>query len=160
MFVPNVQPMPHFFLIVELNGYNETLLLIDEKGKIREVPAREFLVDIKRRLLFLETSPADDPLSHIVLDLDSGKTVFQGVEEDVYSWYHLDSVLFFTAARAAGLQSEDRTTGYFYDATKKTVRSRSLTPKMWSRAEPVERDFDPRRYQDCTSEERRYGLER
>lgn len=35
LFVPSTQPMPHFFLVVELNGYDGKLLLIDEKGMMR-----------------------------------------------------------------------------------------------------------------------------
>jgi hypothetical protein len=48
-------------------------------------------------------------------------------------------------------------TGYSYDRITAAVTPRPLSPEIWSRAEPVELDFDPRLYQDCTAEERSYG---
>src|SRR6202035_2684517 len=101
LFVPPTQPMPRFFLVVELNGYDGKLILVDGKGKVREVPGGAYLVDFQRRLL-LSRSFADLPPSLAVLDLDDGKTVFQGVQKEIYNWYRLDSDLFFTATRAAG----------------------------------------------------------
>jgi hypothetical protein len=49
---------------------------------------------------------------------------------------------------------EDRTTGYFYNAPRKTIMPRPLTLRMWSRA--AKWDFDPSWYLNCTSEERKY----
>jgi hypothetical protein len=158
LFVPSTQPMPHFFLLVEHNGYSETLLLIDEKGKIREVPGGWYFVDFKRRLLFSLVNGEDPAVAFVVLDLDSGKTIFQENERKATHWYRLDSNLLFTTGTDE--TPEVRTTGYIYDAAKKTVTPQPLTPEMWARIEPVPLDFDPRWYQDCTSEERRYGLER
>jgi hypothetical protein len=157
LFVPSTQPMRRFFLAVELNGYDGKLLIIDGKGTIREVPGGAFLHDHERRLLFSESFSDAGP-ALVVLDLDSGKTLFQAEKPGSYHWYRLGSDLFFTTStRAKGHgPAEDRATGYSYDAAKRTVVPRVLTPEIWSRAEPVERDFDPRWYQDCTSEERRY----
>jgi hypothetical protein len=155
LFVPSHQPSRELFLIVELKNYDGNLLLIDKKGTLRQVPGGSYFVDLPHRLLF-SRSFSDVPPFLAVIELDTGKTVFQGINEEIVRWYRIGADLFLIKAN---LEGPVRQTGYFFDFATKIFQTRKVTPEMWSRAEPVDNDFDPRWYQDCTSEPRWVGPE-
>jgi hypothetical protein len=150
LFVPHWQPSRELFLIAELKNYDGNLLLIDKKGSLRQVPGGAYFVDLPHRLLF-SLSYSDVAPSLAVIELDTGKTVFQGIDVEIVHWYRLGSGLFFIHANKSGPVRE---TGHFFDFAKKTFQLRKVTPEMWSKAEPVDYDFMSGWYQDCTSEPR------
>lgn len=93
----------------------------------------------------------------VVFDLKEGRTVYSSDRIPyIHQWYVKDGVYFFTESEwirsNPGTATEKVGIAHFYDFKIQQIISKEITAAQIAAAKKLSWDFDPRKYEDCSTE--------
>lgn len=146
-------PAP-YFAVVKNGNYDGHLYFINESGKVEDLMGGFYFITNDKRYLFSQYAPDGTGLA--VFDLITGRTVYPSNKIPyIHHWYVKDGAYFFAESEwirsNLGRATEKPEIAHFYDFNKKEIISKDITADDLAAAEKLEYDFDPREYENCTT---------
>jgi hypothetical protein len=155
VFIPKIQPRAPYFAVVKNGDYDGHLYLINENGKVDDLRGGFYFIANDKRYLFSQY--ASDGTGLVVFDLKAGRTVYSSNNIPyIHQWYVKDGVYFFTESEwihsNPGIPTEKAGIAHFYDFKAQQIISKKITDAEIAAARKLGYDFDPRKYDNCTTE--------
>lgn len=158
VFVPKVQPISKYFILVKHGDYNGRLLLINKQGKVTDLPGGLYFISKDNRYLFSKYT--SDYSYFLIFDLQLDKVVYESnTIPNIHQWYYQDDRYFFTSSEWAphsSLPTEGYEFIYVYNFKTNQLLKKHIDFKLESASKQFY-DFDPNEYTDCNCKEK-YGL--
>lgn len=153
LFVPKAQPKSPYLAVVKNGDYNGRLFLLRSDGKVHDLLGGFYFFAKDKRYVFSEY--ASDTSGLRVFDLIAGEVVFSSEKLPyIHQWYEKNGTYFFTETEwrdNSGRATEKAGTVHIFDFKLKKLVEKKVSRAYFEKAKVVEWDFDPRKYEDCTS---------
>ena len=132
-----------------------TFYLVNENGKVDDLIGGFYFITNDRRYLF--SKYASDLPGLVVFDFKTGRTVYSSNKiQPIHQWYEKDGVYFFSESEwirtNLGKATEKAGIAHFYDFKTQEIISKEITAAEIAAAKKLAYDFDPRKYENCTTE--------
>ena len=152
VFVPAKQPSDHYFTLVKEGDYDGRLILASRSGAITDTIGGSYFVVGGR---YLVSQYSSDEAGPAVFDLQVGKIILQTSDIPyIQRWYRNSRGYFFTESewsQGSGEPHEKSGVVYRLDIQERRILKTAMNAAGVKSAKVVDYDFDPSRYENCTS---------